>query len=77
MQIFTLSINYFSYIYITVNRHLRDFYVIVFAAKRCLMSVNQMDNWNHLIGNCYRAKVRSHSDFVCIALVAGSAFLLP
>ena len=34
----------------TVNRHLRDFYGIVFAAKRCLMSANQMDNWNHLTG---------------------------
>ena len=37
MQIFTLSINHFSYIYIyiyiTINHHLRDFYVIVFVAK--------------------------------------------
>ena len=34
----------YIYIYITVNHHLRDFYVIVFAAKRCLMSVNQINN---------------------------------
>ena len=37
------------YIYITINPHLRDFYII-FAAKHCLMSVNQMDNWNHVKG---------------------------
>ena len=41
---FFLSIYISIYIYITVNRHLRDFYVIVFAAKRCLMSVNQINN---------------------------------
>lgn len=36
--------------YITINRHLRNFYVIISAAKCCIMSVNQIENWNHLIG---------------------------
>ena len=36
--------------YITINRHLRDFYVIISAAKCCIMSVNQIENWDHLIG---------------------------
>ena len=36
--------------YITINRHLRDFYVIISAAKCFIMSVNQIENWNHLIG---------------------------
>ena len=32
-----------------MNHHLRDFYVIAFAGKCCIMDVNQIDNWNHLI----------------------------
>ena len=32
-KIFSLSLNHFSFICITINQQLRDFYVIVFTAK--------------------------------------------
>ena len=32
-KIFTFSVNHFSFIRITINHQLRDFYVIIFTAK--------------------------------------------